>query len=93
MHEYIGYVAAFCTTAAYFPQALKVFKTRKTKDISIWMFLLMTTGLAGWLVYGLMISAYPIIFANTITLILAIYILIMKIRLEKNSSEVSKIET
>jgi MtN3 and saliva related transmembrane protein len=87
MESIIGYLAAFCTTAAYFPQALKVFKTRQTRDISLWMFLLMTTGLTAWLIYGILISSAPIIAANVITLILAIYILIMKLKLERKPLE------
>jgi len=83
MEEFIGYLAAFCTTTAYVPQALKVFKTRKTRDISLGMFLLMTAGLTAWLIYGIVISSFPIIVANVITLLLSIYILIMKIALEK----------
>jgi MtN3 and saliva related transmembrane protein len=85
MESIIGYIAAFCTTAAFFPQALKVFKTRQTRDISLWMFLLMTLGLSAWLIYGVFISSLPIILANLITLFFAIYILIMKLRLEKRT--------
>jgi MtN3 and saliva related transmembrane protein len=82
MESFVGYFAAFCTTAAFFPQALKVFKTRQTRDISLWMFLLMTAGLTAWLIYGFYISSLPIILANLITLIFAVYILIMKLKLE-----------
>jgi len=86
LNEIIGYVAAFCTTVAYFPQASKVFKTQKTKDISLGMFLLMTFGIACWLVYGIMLSEMPIISANGISLIFASYILFVKIKnkLKKN---------
>lgn len=79
MDTFIGYAAAFCTTAAYFPQALKVFKTKQTRDISLGMYILMTTGLFGWLAYGIMISSQPIIIANIVTLILDLYILTIKI--------------
>ena len=53
--------------------------TKSTKDISIWMFLIFTTGVLLWLIYGLMIINYSLIIANTITLILSISILIAKI--------------
>ena len=79
---FVGYLAAFCTTAAFIPQAYKVYKTRKTEDISLGMFLLMSTGVASWLLYGLLIKSPPIISANSITLILAVYIFIMKIKLD-----------
>ena len=76
----VGYVAAFCTTAAFIPQALKVYKTKQTRDISLGMFSLMTAGLVFWLVYGLLLNAAPIIAANSVTLIFAVYIFIMKLR-------------
>lgn len=41
METYLGFAAAFCTTIAFIPQAIKVCKTKHTKDISITMFLLM----------------------------------------------------
>lgn len=82
MESTIGYLAAMCTTIAFIPQAIKVFKTNQTKDISMGMFLLMNIGLIFWTVYGIMIFSYPIIIANLLTLILALYILFMKMKLD-----------
>ena len=75
----LGYIAGFLTTIAFFPQVIKVWRTKSTKDISIWMFLIFTTGVLLWLIYGLLIINYSLIIANTITLILSISILIAKI--------------
>ena len=44
--DYTGYAAAICTTAAYVPQVIRVWRTRSTKDISLKMFLVLATGLA-----------------------------------------------
>ena len=77
---YIGFFAAFCTTIAFLPQAIKVYKTKSTKDISLYMFLIFTVGVLSWLIYGLIINDLPIIFANTVTLILSIFILAYKIK-------------
>jgi MtN3 and saliva related transmembrane protein len=77
-----GYIAAACTTISFIPQAIKVFKSKSTKDISLGMFLLMTSGVFFWLVYGLMINSFPIIIANAVTLFLSVYILLMKIHLD-----------
>ena len=78
--KYIGFFAAFCTTVAFLPQALKVYKTKSTKDISLLMFIIFTVGVFSWLVYGINISNMPIIIANSITLILSIFILFYKIK-------------
>ncbi len=76
----LGLAAAFCTTAAYAPQALKAWRSRSTADISLSMFLLMVTGIVLWLIYGLMIADIPLIVANGITLCLAGTILALKLR-------------
>jgi len=76
----LGLAAAFCTTAAYAPQALKAWRSRSTADISLSMFLLMVTGIVLWLVYGLLIADIPLIAANGVTLCLAGTILALKLR-------------
>ncbi len=80
LENLIGYIAAVCTTIAYVPQVLKVYKTKSTHDISLTMFLLMITGITGWLIYGLLLNAMPIIFANLISFVLAFYIFYMKLK-------------
>ena len=76
----IGFAAATCTTVAYAPQAIKVWKTRSTGDISLGMFLVMVLGLALWLVYGLLSGDAPLVAANAITIVLAGGILFMKLK-------------
>ncbi|HEX9213416.1 MAG TPA: SemiSWEET transporter [Bradyrhizobium sp.] len=76
----IGFAAAACTTVAYAPQVIKVWKTRSTGDISLGMFLVMVLGLALWLVYGLLSGDAPLVAANAVTMLLAGGILVMKLR-------------
>jgi MtN3 and saliva related transmembrane protein len=78
--DYTGYAAAMCTTGAYVPQVLRVWRTRSTKDISLKMFLVLVTGLSLWLTYGIWRGEMPLIIANSITLMLASTILFFKIR-------------
>ena len=84
--DWLGYIAAFCTTAAFVPQAWQVYRTRQTQDLSLGMFLLFTTGVALWLWYGVRIGSAPIVIANIFTLTLAGYILAMKLS-EKRRAE------
>ena len=77
---YIGFFAAFCTTIAFLPQAIKVYKTKSTKDISLYMFLIFTIGGLAWLIYGFIINDWPVILANAVTLILSFFILIYKLK-------------
>ena len=78
--KYIGFFAAFCTTVAFVPQAIKVYKSKSTKDISLYMFLIFTIGVLSWLVYGIIIFNLPVILANAVTLVLSLFILIYKLR-------------
>ena len=80
MLKYIGFFAAFCTTIAFVPQAIKVYKSKSTKDISLYMFLIFTIGVLSWLIYGIIIFNIPVILANAVTLVLSLIILIYKLR-------------
>jgi MtN3 and saliva related transmembrane protein len=80
VHDWIGSIAATLTTIAFIPQAWQVWRTRHTKDISLGMYAIFTSGVALWAVYGMMIASWPIIIANCITLLLAGAVLVMKIR-------------
>ena len=78
--ELIGYMAATLTTVSFVPQALHSFKTKDVSGISLGMYSIFTLGIALWLAYGLLISAWPIVIANAITLALASLILALKLR-------------
>ena len=78
--EAIGVVAAVLTTASFLPQVWHSFKTRDVSGISLGMYSAFTVGIALWLVYGLLIGAWPLILANGITLVFAVAILVMKLR-------------
>lgn len=87
MMEIIGILAGFCTTASFVPQVLHTWRTKSVEDISLRMYMLLSFGIVLWLVYGFNIGSLSIILANGITLILAISILVMKIRFGKTSSK------
>jgi MtN3 and saliva related transmembrane protein len=78
--DWIGYVAATLTTASFVPQAVLTFRTRDVSGISLGMYSAFTLGVALWLLYGVLIEAWPVVIANTITLALAASILGMRLR-------------
>lgn len=78
--ELIGYLAASLTTVAFLPQVVRIWRTRSARDVSLPTVVLFTTGVALWLVYGLLLTAWPIIAANVVTLVLALLILALKLR-------------
>jgi MtN3 and saliva related transmembrane protein len=75
-----GITAAICTTISIIPQVLKIIKLKETKDISLIMYIILTTGVFLWIMYGISIKDPIIITANTITFILSSTILVYKIK-------------
>lgn len=78
--DFIGTFAAVLTTVSFLPQAWQTFHTKDVSGISLGMYSVFTAGVASWLVYGILLSAWPIVFSNAITLSLAFAILVMKLR-------------
>jgi MtN3 and saliva related transmembrane protein len=77
---FFGYMAAILTTLSFLPQAIKTIKEKKIEGISLIMYSMFTAGVFFWLMYGLFINDFPIIVANMITLILAVSILVLKVK-------------
>ena len=78
--EWIGCLAAILTTISFIPQVWQTWKTRHTQDISLRMYVLFTCGVGLWLIYGVLLAAWPIIIANAVTLLLAGTVLVLKLR-------------
>ena len=76
----LGFIAAVCTTIAFLPQVIKACRTKEKRDISLLMYIVLITGISLWVLYGVLIGDYPISIANGVTFILALIILIAKIR-------------
>lgn len=76
----IGLLAGIFATSASVPQVLKAIKTKHTKDISLWMYIMLTTGVTLWLIYGILINDFPLIIANIATVILVGSVLGLKIK-------------
>jgi MtN3 and saliva related transmembrane protein len=76
----VGFLAAICTTTAYIPQVVRAWRTRSTHDLSLKMYVVMTTGTALWLLYGVIDVDWPLIAANAISLGLTLSILLLKFR-------------
>jgi MtN3 and saliva related transmembrane protein len=74
----IGFIAGTCTTISFIPQILKILKTGKVRDISVSMYVVLTTGIFLWFVYGIFLGALPVVAANGVSLVLCLWILVMK---------------
>ena len=76
----IGYIAAALTTVAFLPQAIKIIKTKDTTSISLYMYIILNIGIILWLIFGFLIRELPVIFANLVTIIFTLTVLILKIK-------------
>ena len=76
----IGLMAAALTVIAFFPQLMKVWKTKSTKDISLGMFSFFCSGIFLWFVYGILMQDLPITIANFLIFIQALIILMFKLK-------------
>jgi MtN3 and saliva related transmembrane protein len=75
----IGFFAGSLTTVAFAPQVYQTWKTGG-RGLSWPMLLLFGSGVALWLVYGLMLEAWPIIVANGLTMVQLVLIVALKRR-------------
>jgi MtN3 and saliva related transmembrane protein len=89
----IGGAAACASVVSFVPQAVKVVKTRDTSAISAKMYSVTVAGFTLWVIYGALIAAYPLVVANSLCLLLASFILAMKLLpLDKGESSAGRIE-
>lgn len=79
----VGFFAGLLTTIAFVPQVLKTWRSKSAKDLSLGMFSIFSLGILCWLIYGILIINWPIIFWNIISLILAILLLLFKLRFKR----------
>ena len=77
--ESLGFVAGILTTISFLPQVIRIYRIKSGREISLWMTLLLSSGVTLWLVYGLLMRSMPIILANLVTLVLVITILVLKL--------------
>ena len=78
--DVIGSLAAILTTVSFVPQVWHTYRSRDVSGISLGMYAAFAGGVFLWLLYGLLLGAWPIVAPNAVTLALALAILAMKVR-------------
>ncbi len=76
----IGLMAGTLTTISFLPQAIKTWRSKSAKDISLAMFLSFCVGVVLWIIYGFFMNDLPVLLTNSVTLILAGSILFFKLK-------------
>ena len=77
--DVLDLVASAFTTSSIVPQVWRTWKTRDVSGISLPTYLIITVGLALWLVYGVLRGDLPLIVANAVMVVLTGAITVMKI--------------
>ena len=80
LFNFIGFLAAALTSFGLVPQAVKAHQTKHTKDLSLSMYAITAAGLCLWIIYGIYIRSAQLVLANVLTLILCVYIILMKVK-------------
>jgi MtN3 and saliva related transmembrane protein len=83
--DVVGLFAGICVTISVIPQILKVWKTKKVRQISLLTFSVLTFGIAIWVVYGILKNDLPIIITNSISLLLNLIMVYFIIYYEKEN--------
>lgn len=76
----LGFAAGFLTTMSFVPQALHSWKSRSAGDFSWLWIVCFSAGLLLWFTYGLYLHNWPMILANSVTLLLVVPVVIVKLR-------------
>ena len=73
----VGTVGGFCTTFAYVPQVIKIWK-QGGRDLSYGMLSLYLIGVVLWLIYGFLLHAEPGVLTNAATAVLIAFATALK---------------
>jgi MtN3 and saliva related transmembrane protein len=82
----VGMLAGTLTSIAAIPQVVKTLRTRHARDISVWQPLLLATGLALWIAYGILIHDLPLILANIIPFLCNAFLTGLKLRFRDDAA-------
>jgi len=84
--DLLGLVATCFTTSSFVPQVWRTWKTRDVSGISLPTYVIITIGLALWLVYGWLRGDMPLMVANAVMVVLTGAITVMKLRFERRAA-------
>ena len=76
----VGLFAGICTASSLLPQLIKTIKQKKAEDISKTMLFVLMTGVATWIVYGILRDDLPIIITNSFSLLLNITMIFLRLK-------------
>lgn len=77
--EVAGHTGAFLSSVTFIPQVYKAWQSKSVGDLSMTMILIVISSTVIWLVYGVALTLWPVIIANSIIFLLACLLLVFKL--------------
>lgn len=62
--HYLGYFAGVLTVLSFLPQVIRTWKSKRTDDLSLWMFGVLIAACTLWVIYGFIIHDWSVIITN-----------------------------
>ena len=82
MHTFvivIGVAAALFSMGSFAPQVIKIWREKDASSVSLRMYIVTVVGFALWIAYGIGLKSWPLIGSNTVCLLLAGTVLVLKL--------------
>jgi len=76
--ELFGWLASIFTTIIFLPQLIKAFKTKMTKDISMWMLIISIVGNGFWFAHASLTTNSPLLVCSSLIILICIILILFK---------------
>jgi len=76
----VGTLAGLCSMASFVPQVVKIAREKKTAGVALHTYALTVTGFVMWIAYGVLLGSWPVAVSNSVNLVLAGAILVLRWR-------------
>lgn len=80
MTNIFGLVGGSLGIISFVPQIIKSYRTKKTRDLSARMFMLLIVGNVLWIIHGIIHHDFALLFTNDVALAMSVSVLGMKLR-------------
>ncbi|MGE5548089.1 MAG: SemiSWEET family sugar transporter [Solirubrobacterales bacterium] len=81
--EAVGMVAAVLSTVSLLPQVRRTWVTRSAQDLSFSWMIMALVAMALWIIYGLMLDGWSVVFANSLAGTMIVALIAMKLSFDR----------
>lgn len=79
----VGTVAALLSITSFAPQIVKIWTEKDASSVSLRAYVVTVAGFSCWVLYGILIRAWPVIASNVACLLMSGAVLAMKWRFDR----------